>query len=248
VEAHDPRLYGESFADVYDDWYGDLGDLDATVALLADLADGGPVLELGVGTGRLALPLAGRGLEVHGIDASEAMVARLQAKPGSERVRVTVGDMTTPLAPGGADRRFALVFVANNTLFNLPTGAGQAACFAGVAAVLRPGGCFVVEAFVPSDDPDGPTGGVEARTVALDHVVLTVTKRDPTTQTVAGQHVEIRESGIRLRPWVLRYAHPAELDGMAAAAGLALAERWAGWRREPFGADSGVHVSVYRRR
>lgn len=246
MEANDARLYGESFADVYDDWYGDLGDLDACVALLADLAGEGPVLELGVGTGRLALPLAERGLEVHGVDASEAMLDRLRAKPGSERLAVTLGDMADPVIAGAEP--FGLVFVANNTLFNLPTADAQAACFAGVARLLRAGGRFVVEAFVPSDEPDRPTGAVEARTVAVDHVVLTVTKRDPSTQTVAGQHVEIRESGIRLRPWFLRYTRPDELDAMAATAGLVLIDRWGGWRRQSFDDDSGVHVSVYGRR
>jgi SAM-dependent methyltransferase len=239
-------------ADVYDEWYATRGDVDGTVRTLAAMAAAAattpaPVLELGIGSGRLALPLAATGLDVWGVDASPAMVARLRAKPGGDRLPVAVGDMAdvdlTEL-PGGDQARFSLVFAADNTFFNLTSESAQARCLARVRAVLAPHGHFVLEAFVPASD--APASSVEARTVAVDHVVLTVTSHDRDRQTVAGQHVEVRESGIRLHPWLIRYAAPDELDSLAAAAGLSLVERWSDWRRTPFTADDNVHVSVYR--
>jgi SAM-dependent methyltransferase len=249
VEGYDASTYGDRFAEVYDDWYGDLTDAvacaEAVTSLVASLG-GGPVLELGVGSGRLALPLVARGLEVHGVDASPAMLERLRAKPGGDRVSVTVGDMADlPLADPPP---FAVVLVAFNTFFNVATEAGQRRCLTRVHDVLAPGGALVLEAFVP----DAPTGrGVDGaltpRRITADEVVLAVSQRDREAQTVTGQHVHITEAGIRLRPWHLRYATPDQLDAMAAQAGLVLAERTAGWRGEPFTEDSDVHVSVYRR-
>lgn len=244
MEGFDASSYGESFADVYDDWYSDVSDVEGTVTTIAELAAGAPVLELGIGTGRLALPLARRGLEVHGIDASPAMVDRLRAKPGGEAVAVVVGDFADVAArvEGG----FGVIFVAYNTLFNLPSAEAQRRCFANVAARLRAGGAFVVEAFVPSPEPDATTGTVTPSVVDADRVVLHVTRRHPTTQTVDGSIVSITEDGIRLRPWHIRYARPPELDSMAAAAGLTLEQRHAGWRGEPFTSASTRHVSIYR--
>jgi SAM-dependent methyltransferase len=242
VHGYDDQTYGDAFADVYDDWYEDLGDLDATVGTLARLAGDGPVLELGVGTGRVAVPLAATGLEVHGVDTSEAMLARLRARPDGHWVHVRRADMVDglPLGP------FRLVFVAYNTLFNLRTEERQRACFAAVAARLTPDGCFAVEAFVP--DPDRPAGStIGVRRLQADRVVLTVDVHDPHEQTAEGHFVEITEAGgVRLRPWSIRYATPAQLDAMAAAAGLGLAERWADWAGTPFDERSERHISVYR--
>ncbi|MBW3610869.1 MAG: class I SAM-dependent methyltransferase [Actinobacteria bacterium] len=245
VQGFDPSTYGESFADVYDDWYGDISDIDATVALVAAMADGGPVLELGIGTGRLALPLAATGLEVHGIDASPAMVERLRAKPGGDAIPVALGDFADVgvSVPGG----FAVVLAAYNTLFNLASAAAQRRCVENVARRLRPGGAFVVEAFVPGPEPDTPTGAVAPSVIDADRVVLQVTRRDPATQTVDGSIISITEAGIRLRPWHIRYTRPDELDDMAAGAGLTLALRHGGWHGQPFADDSSHHVSVYRR-
>lgn len=249
MEGYDARTYGDRFAEVYDDWYGDVTDATACTAHLARLvhtSGGGPVLELGVGSGRLALPLVERGLVVHGIDASAAMVERLRAKPGGDQVRVTVGDMAE-LALADAPR-FALVFVAFNTFFNLATEEAQRRCLQRVAALLAPEGRFVLEAFVPDDDPEPvATAAVQPRHIAADEVVLTVSQIDRSAQTISGQHVHLRESGIRLRPWHLRYASPAQLDAMAASAGLELESRTGGWLGEPFDEHSGVHVSTYRR-
>lgn len=248
VEGYGPSTYGDRFADVYDDWYGDVTDAAACAARLAALARelDGPVLELGIGSGRLALPLASLGVEVHGIDASPAMVERLRAKPGGDAIRVTTGDMAE--LDLEEPPQFAVVFVAFNTLFNLPTPDRQQRCLQRVSELLAPEGRFVVEAFVPrSDLGSEASGSVTPRRIALDEVVLTVSQVDPVAQTITGQHVHLREHGIRLRPWHLRYAPPAELDAMAAAAGLELESRSAGWSGEPFTEASGVHVSTYRR-
>jgi SAM-dependent methyltransferase len=249
MEGYGPESYGDAIADVYDDWYGDLADTDATVDALVALArrvHATRVLELGVGSGRLALPLAANDLEVWGVDASKAMVERLRTKPGAAGLRVAVGDMATldlSAITDGPQARFGLVFVAINTFFNLTSAGAQQRCLQRVREVLAPDGLFVLEAFVP--DLDRPTNVVEARTVALDHVILTATRHDPIEQTVSCQYIEIRESGIRMHPLVVRYAPPAELDAMAATAGLRLAERWSDWTGSAFTDTASVHVSVY---
>ena len=238
MEGYQPQTYGEHAADLYDDWHRDLPGLDDCVERLAELAGQGPVLELGVGTGRVALPLAQRGLEVHGIDASPAMLAKLRAKPGGDGVRVTVGDM----AKVGVDGSYSLVFAVFNTLFALVSQDQQVRCFANVASRLVKGGVFVVEAFVPN-----PGSGREVRPlrVRVDSVLLAVSREDPVAQRIDAQQVLLGPEGVRLVPGVLRYAWPAELDLMARLAGLRLRERWGGWRHERFTADSPTHVSVY---
>jgi SAM-dependent methyltransferase len=231
---------------VYDEWYGDVSDVDATVAALSSLAYGGPVLELGVGTGRLAVPLARTGLEVHGVDSSPAMLARLAARPGSEAVRAWKGDM--------ADLRlddsppFAVAVAAFNTFCNLPTAAAQESCFAHVASLLAPGGRFVVEMFVPGDVVDGRVIEVAQVDADAQLLVLRVSTTETSSQVVRGHHIELRDGRARTRPWTLRYATPAQLDAMAAAAGLVLERRDAGWRGEPFDTNAVLHVSVWRRR
>jgi SAM-dependent methyltransferase len=239
MERFDDSSYGDAFADVYDDWYGAISDVAATVATLAALADGRPVLELGVGTGRLAVPLAELGVDVTGIDSSAAMLDVLAAKYGA--VRALRGDMVDDLPAGP----FGLAFVAYNTLFNLTTADRQQACFREVARRLAPGGMFVVEVAVP--DPQRPAGGtVAVRSMTADTVVLSVDLHVPHQQRVDAQLIELSEAGgVRLRPSSIRYAGPAELDAMAAAAGLELAERWEDFTQAPFVADSAQHVSVY---
>jgi len=241
VQSYGASSYGDGMAEVYDAWYQDLGDTDACVATLIRLAGAGPVLELGVGTGRLALPLAQAGLEVHGVDASAAMLERLAAKPGAQRVHAVLGDMAGPLPRGP----FSLVFVAYNTFFNLTTQEAQRRCLASVAGVLAPGGSFVLDAFVP-DHPATPGQAVEVRSIEADRVVLMVSRHDPARQEARTQFVEITSSGVRLRPSFIRYAPPAELDQLAADAGLVLERRWAAWDGTPFDDDSSRHVSVYR--
>jgi SAM-dependent methyltransferase len=267
MEGYGPSTYGDHYADVYDDWYAGLSDVEATVervAALARAAGGDRVLERGGGSGRLALALAAAGLDTWSLDASRAMVRRLRAKPDAAHVRAVVGDMARlpfrPQRPTGhagdagdaGDTRdaFAVVLCAFNTLFNLTSAEALGRCLGDVAGVLAPSGRFVVEAFVPppGGEADPPVTAVEPRQIALDEVVLAVSRLDPATRTITGQHVHITESGIRLRPWVLHYASPGELDDLASGVGLRLDERSSGWRGEPFDDTSRTHVSTYVRR
>ncbi|MCE9622915.1 MAG: class I SAM-dependent methyltransferase [Actinomycetia bacterium] len=244
MRGYDDASYGEGFADVYDDWYAGITDTDATVATLSALANGGRVLELGVGTGRLAIPLASTGLDVYGVDSSTAMLRQLAAKPNSAAVHVSLADMAEELPAGP----FSLIFVAYNTIFNLTTEQRQRSCFAQVAQRLSDGGTFVVEAFVPDPSLHDPPSQVAVRSMAVDRVVLSVTQARVDAQLAEGHFIEITEAGgVRLRPWSIRWVTLEQLDNMAAAAGLALAERWEAFDRSPFSATSTRHVSVYRK-
>lgn len=249
MEGYRASTYGDRFADVYDDWYEDVSDVGSTVERVVALAGprGGRVLELGAGSGRLALPLAARGLEVWAVDASTAMIDRLRAKPGADRVHPVVDDMASLTAAGLDDGTFGVVLCAFNTLFNITDTGGQRRCLARARDLLGPDGRVVIEAFVPppGDERDAAVGAVEPRHIGLDEVVLTVSRLDPASRTITGQHVQITESGVRLRPWVLHYASPDQLDALAADAGLRLVERHAGWHGEAFTPTSGAHVSVY---
>jgi SAM-dependent methyltransferase len=235
--------FGADAAETYDE-VSRRGDEEATVAFLERLADGGPALELAIGTGRIALPLADRGVRVDGIDISPAMVEKLRAKPGGDRISVTIGDFAEVPVEG----TYPLIFLVFNTLFNLLTQDEQVRCFENVASHLSDDGRFVVEAFVPTfltrlrDNQY-----VDAEAVGVDEVRLDVARHDPVTQRLDESHVSLSSRGVRLYPVVSRYAWPSELDLMAKIAGLRLAERWGGWDRRPFSATSTNHVSVYRR-
>jgi SAM-dependent methyltransferase len=242
MSAYKAETYGEHVADHYDDWYAEYD--AAMIDVLAELAHGGRALELGIGTGRIALPLAARGVEVHGIDASPKMVERLRVKPGGAQVPVTFGDF----ADVNADGTFDLVFVVFNTFFALLTQADQVRCFRNVAAHLNPGGVFALEAFVPDVTRFDPYGSTNKPTrVTNDRVELDVSQHDAAAQHVTSQKVVLTDGQVRLYPIQIRYAWPAELDLMAQLAGLRLRARWAGWQREPFNAQSGKHVSLYER-
>jgi SAM-dependent methyltransferase len=244
-DAYEARTYGDLIADRYDDWYSDthehLGDVSATVAFLKELAGDGPALELGIGTGRVALPLQEAGVEVHGIDASEAMVARLRGKPGGERIPVTFVDFRD----FSLDDRFRLVYVPFNTLFALLTQEDQISCFRAVGRHLTDDGSFVIEAFVPDLTRYDSGQRVAAIDVGSDEVRLDVTSHDPAEQTTVTQHLVVREEGIRMYPVRIRYAYPSELDLMARLVGMRLRERWADWNRAPFAANADKHISVY---
>ena len=254
MEGYGVNPYGDRHAGVYDDWYGadggiaisQVGSPEDVATAVADLAAGGAVLELGVGTGRLALPIADRGLDVTGLDASSAMLDVLRANPGAERLTLVEGDMACPdpSRTGLADGSFSLVLIGFNTLFNLTSEAAQVACVTHVARLLRPGGRFVLEAFVP--DP-GAHDGMSVRSVELNRVLLDVTVTDLDGQVITGQRIEITEAGNRLFPYHLRYATPAQIDSMAGDVGLVPEHRWAAWSRAPFTDDSGCHVSVWRK-
>ena len=238
---HDAATYGDRMADVYDGWFAVPLDTQDTVALLSDLAGAGPVLELGIGTGRIALPLAQRGHEVHGVDASEAMVEKLRSKAGGEDIPVTIGDFAEVDVEGA----FSLVYVVFNTFFALLSQEDQVRCFSNIARRLREGGVFVIEAFVPDMTRWDRGQRMEAHHVENDSVVLGVSRHDPVEQRIASNHLLVSEGGVRLYPVRLRYAWPSELDLMARLAGLRLRERWGGWLRESFSASSVKHVSVY---
>lgn len=248
VDGYGSASYGDAFADVYDEWYHDVSDVDATVRLVAAAAERAgstDVLELGVGTGRLALPLAATGLRVVGVDSSKAMTDRLAERDphGTAGVGVVVGDMVDDLPSGP----FGVVLIAYNTIFNLESATRQQRLFDEVATRLVDGGSFVVEAFVPEEPPQHGSG-VEVRSMAVDRVVLSAIVHHPDSQRAEGQFIELTEhGGVRLRPWSIRYAPPPELDAMAAKAGLVLRDRWLDASLAPYDDDSDRHVSVYAR-
>ncbi|GAA2210781.1 class I SAM-dependent methyltransferase [Nonomuraea monospora] len=237
----DPSAYGRSIADIYDGTVDDLP-TEATVEQLHLLAGDGPVLEFGIGTGRLALPLAARGVTVAGVDGSPDMVKVLRSKPGGERLQVVVGDFATTRVDG----EFSLVALTTNTIFALPSQDAQVRCFRNAAAHLRPGGRFVVEAWVP--DPAAFYRGSALRLLALgeDVVVAEAARISPAEQHMTTTKVRLTAQGVRLLPANHRYAWPAELDLMARLAGMEREHRWADWHRAPFGDDSRAHVTVYR--
>lgn len=240
-DGFDPATYGRSFADVYDDWYPSDATTAAAVRRVGALAGpGGRVLELGVGTGRLALPLADAGLAVTGLDSSPEMLAVLAVKDPAGRVRAVPGDVGRPADwPEGP---FDVVLAACNLVCNLADAEAQAACVATAASRLAPGGALVVEAFVPAPLEPGPR--LTASEVRGDAVVLIASTADPDTGVVTAQHVELRDGmPVRLRPWRIRVARPDEIDGWAAAAGLVLERRWDGWLDD----GAGAPVAVYRR-
>ncbi len=241
MEPYREETYGERFAGIYDDWYAEVD--DATVATLRELAQGGRALELGIGTGRVALPLQQSGVEVHGIDASEAMVARLRAKPGGESIPVTLGNFTDVAVEG----QFSLIYVLVNTFFVLLTQDEQVRCFENVARHLTPEGAFLIEVFVPDLTRFADRQAVRARQIGMDQVRLEASQLDPVNQQIMTQIVVLTGEGVRLYPVKVRFAWPAELDLMARLAGLHLRHRWEDWALTPFSARSGTHISVYGR-
>jgi SAM-dependent methyltransferase len=238
-DEYTDTTYGETIAEVYDRFHPDID--EHMVPLLAELAASGRVLELGIGTGRVALPLHAAGVHVEGIDVSPAMVAQLRAKPGGEVIPVTIGNFADLPVEGD----FALIFIAFNTVFQLLTQDDQVRCFENVARHLQPGGQFLVEAFVPDLTRYRNRSNISIETIELDLVQMEVSRIDPVHQRVDTQDLMIADGRVRLFPVKIRFAWPSELDLMARIAGLRLRERWGGWSREPFTAESKRHVSVY---
>lgn len=248
MNTFQPNTYGERIAGIYDELYADYD--PAAIAALNQLAHGGlahtgqprpsPALELGIGTGRIALPLQQTGVEVHGIDASESMVAKLRLKPGGDALPVTFGDFADVPVEG----HYTLIYVLFNTFYALLTQEEQLRCMRNVARHLEPQGVFVIEAFVP--DLTRYSGGQSVR-VSLDNnrVQLDAAQLDPVTQQITAQHVMLTEQGISLFPVKLRYVWPAELDLMARLAGLQLRHRWGDWQGGAFSAQSSKHISIY---
>ncbi|MDP9283779.1 MAG: class I SAM-dependent methyltransferase [Actinomycetota bacterium] len=237
-------FFGEDAASVYDERVADMFDpavVTPVVEMLAGLAREGAALEFAIGTGRIALPLAERGVRVHGIDDSEAMVARLRSKPGGEDIGVTIGDFATTRVDG----EFSLVYLVFNTIFNLVTQDEQVACFQNAAAHLQSGGRFVIETGVPGlqNLPLGQT----IIPFRADPEGMSFDVYDVVTQRFSSQHYVFADGGVQMYPVELRYAWPSELDLMARLGGMTLRNRWAGWRREPFTSLSRAHVSVYEK-
>ena len=243
MDDYTASTYGDRIAEVYDEMYPMRADVGATVDALVRLAGDGPALELGIGTGRIALPLAERGIEVHGIDASEKIVGRMRAKPGGDAIPVTIGDFSDFSIEGG--KPFALVYVVFNTLFQATSQQAQVNCFRSVAAHLADDGVFLVEAFVPDPTRFTRNQNVSAGRVESDLIALDISRHDPVNQFVSSQHVFITESGVRLYPVQVRYSWPSELDLMAQLAGMCLRERWSDWDGSPFTASSEFHISIY---
>jgi SAM-dependent methyltransferase len=236
--------FGEEIAARYDDSSDERfqpAAIEPVVELLAELAGDGAALELGIGTGRIALPLARRGVEVHGIDLSSAMVARLRAKPGGDEIPVVLGDFATARAEG----TFTLAYLAFNTIQNLTTQDEQVACFENVAAHLEPGGHFVIEVGVPNLRRLPP--GETVRAFALEPTHVGFDEFDVARQGLVSHHFELIDGAWRSHPVPFRYVWPSELDLMARIAGMTLVDRWSGWRREPFTSESTSHVSVWRK-
>ena len=227
--------------DASDEGHFDPETIEATADFLAGLVGDGRALELAIGTGRIALPLAGRGVEVHGIDMSNAMVAQLRAKPGGDAIAVTIGDIATTHAEG----TFSLVYLVFNTIENLTTQAAQVACFRNAAAHLKPGGCFVIEVGVPDLRRLPP--GESMRVFSASQTHWGIDEFDTLNQGLVSYHFDLVDGRFELLSMPFRYVWPSELDLMAQLAGMRLRERWAGWRREPFTAESTSHVSVWER-
>ena len=239
----DDGYFGESIAAGYDD-SADIyqpGAVDPAVGLLARLAGGGRALELGIGTGRIALPLAASGVPVHGIDLSRAMVTRMKAKPGGQDIGVTIGDFATTQADG----TFALVYLVFNTIMNLTTQDAQVACFANAAAHLTPGGCFLIETRVPELRLLPPGRSVLPWKLSPQRWVSY--SYDTATQAMRGHYADFTDGHGEYTTMPFRYVWPAELDLMARLAGMRLRDRWGGWNTEPFTGDSRQHVSVWEK-
>src|SRR5688572_12528564 len=243
----DERVYGERIAAIYDRLYEDAFDRAGAVAFLVERARGaegtgeGKVLELAIGTGRIALPLARQGVDVQGIDISEAMVERLRAKPEGADIPVTMGDFAEVGVPG----RFDLIYLVFNTIFALTTQEAQIRLFRNVADHLSDLGVFVVEAFVPDVARFARHQNTEVVDVGLDQVHLTFSRHDPATQVIESQQLVVTEQGTKMFPVQLRYVWPSEMDLMAKLGGLELRERYASWSRDHFTSESKAHVSVY---
>ena len=234
------NYFGEEVAAVYDDEAEHDGRfapeaIEPVVDFLVELAGDGQVLELGIGTGRIALPLAARGVPVQGIDLSEEMVARLRAKPGGEQIPVTIGDFATTKVDG----TFRLAYLVYNTIQNLTTQDAQVACFENVADHLEPGGCFVIEVGVPA------SRGEELRIFSFGEKHMGIDEYDVENQGLVSHHYTKRAGDFEYSWGPFRYVWPSELDLMARIAGMTLRERWSGWNREPFTSESTQLVAVY---
>lgn len=241
MKEYDDTTYGGRIAEIYDEFYADFD--PAAVELLVELAGRGPALELGIGTGRIALPLHEKGVDVQGIDASDAMVSKLRVKEHGDEIEVLTGSF----ADFQIDKRFQLIYVVFNTFFGLLTQEEQVQCFKSVREHLSPNGVFLMEVFVPDLCRFVDRQTVRATQITEHLVQLEVSQADPAAQQVTSQHVLLSDERVRLYPVMLRYAWPSELDLMAQIAGLSLRHRWSSWSKAAFTKESKKHISVYGR-
>ena len=242
MRNYGPETFGELNADEYDLLHNP-GTTEAAIELLSEFALPGRTLELAIGTGRVALPLAERGCRIEGIEASPLMVEKLRQKPGGHGNPVTIGDMSEVKADG----MFDFVFLIFNTLYNLTSQAAQVNCFRNAASMLAPGGAFLIEAFVPDLSQFHDHRSVKPRHVGFSSLALEAAVHDPTTQRIDYQVLRVTSDGTKLTPLPMRYAWPQETDLMAQLAGMDLETRWGGWDKSDFTANSRMHISVYRK-
>lgn len=240
MEPYEIDTYGESVADVYDEWYATYE--ERMIDVLSELTGGGRALELGIGTGRIALPLQERGVEVHGIDASTSMLAKLKAKPRGTEIPVSLGDFSKVDLEG----QFDLIYIVFNTFFALLTQEDQITCFRNVATHLKPDGTFLLTVFFPDMRRLESRQEVRISRLERNQTFLDATQFDIISQQITANHIVLTEKGTKLFPVKLRYAWPSELDLMARLAGLILKERWGDWDRSPFDADKTRHISLYK--
>jgi SAM-dependent methyltransferase len=240
MDSYQENTYGERIANVYDQWYSEID--EKMIECLSELAHGGSALELGIGTGRVALPLQKKGIKMYGIDASKAMVEKMRAKPGGEQIPLTFGSF----AEIPIEQEFELIYVVFNTFYGLLSQEDQVRCFQNAASHLKTDGLFVIEVFVPDLTRFHGRQALRVGSMGDDEIRLDATRHDPLNQFISSQHIVLSEQGVRLFPVQLRYAWPSELDLMARLAGLFLRDRWADWTRSAFTADSGKHISVYQ--
>jgi len=236
--------FGEDVAARYDDPDDEMSQaaaIDPVVDFIAELAGGGAALELGIGTGRIALPLSQRGVRVHGIDLSDAMVARLQVKPGAEEIGVTIGDFASTTVEGS----FSVSYLVFNTIMNLTTQDAQVACFRNAAGHLEPGGCFVIEVMLP--DLQRLPAGETIRPFTVTPTRFGFDEYDIVRQGLISHHYAVTDGALRISAIPFRYVWPSELDLMALLAGMTLRGRWSGWKREAFTSESTKHVSVWEK-
>jgi SAM-dependent methyltransferase len=239
-DTYGPATYGDAIAEFYDTMFGHLPDTDDAVRCIASLARRGRVLELGVGTGRVALPLQQMGLEVWGVEASPAMATQLRAKPGSEHIHLVVGDFMEMPVEGS----FTVIYAVYSTFFGLLSQNDQVRCFRNIASHLDPRGVFLLQAFFPAVWPGTAGNRLEVGRL-IGHLRLDAIQHDPVSQTIVGSHILVADGAVNSFPVRIRYAWPTELDMMARLAGMELRHRWGGWHAEPFTMTCPEHISIY---
>ncbi|HYA33999.1 MAG TPA: class I SAM-dependent methyltransferase [Candidatus Binataceae bacterium] len=242
MAEYDETTYGERIAEIYDRFYGKRDDPEMVAAFLASLAGKRRALELGIGTGRIAIPLAARGVRVSGIDSSPAMVEKMREKSGGADIPVTIGNFADVKVAGGG---FGLIYIAFSTLFALTSQDEQIRCMTRAGRRLLPGGALAIEAFNPDHSLLAQRQRASTIDIGADHALLDLATNDIVNQTVRVQHILFTPSGVKMFPVQLRFAYPSEIDLMARLAGMRLRERYGGWDRSPFTATSPVHISIY---